>query len=432
MAWSAKLSRRALLAAPALSLVPSRHANVLVVMSDQESALLPGPVRLPNRERLLERGVRFSMAFANTPQCSAARSALLTGLEPHRTGVITNVDGSSLGKPLSPSLPTVGSVFRQAGYRTGYFGKWHLGNEDRGLEQFGFQTYVPWKGDEATARQAAAWIREQSQPWLAWVSFVNPHDIYQLPRVVAQVKPRPGVRPPASGLEALQGKPSEQREYVDRDQGRATREYTPADWVRYRSYYLELVEKVDACLGILLEAVELPRTVVVYTSDHGDALGEHGLPFKGPFMYEELIRIPLVIAAPDNALGRGERDELLTQADLAPTLAGLAGFKWPAPTAGLDLTISHRPRNEVFLEYYAKQKWINPIRTIRTRRWKLNWYDRGNKELYDLDSDPHELHNRAGEAALSDIQRELESKVQAWRKPLLADSLREIAATATK
>lgn len=411
------LTRRHFLAGPAIVLA-QRRPNVLVVMSDQESALLPGAARLPNRERLLKNGVSFRFAFANTPQCSAARSALLTGLEPHRTGVITNVDATSLGKPLSPSIPTVGSVFRQAGYRTGYFGKWHLGNEEQGLAQFGFETYSPWKTDEATARQAAAWVRAQKEPWLAWVSFINPHDVYQAPRLLSRLSARPGVRPPASGLESLEGKPAEQREYMEKDQGRPALHWGREEWLRYRSYYLELVEKVDACLGIVLDAVDLARTVVVYTSDHGDALGEHGLPFKGPFMYEELIRIPLVIAAPERALGHGEREDLVVQADLAPTLASLAGLEWPGPVAGLDLATHRGSRSEVFLEYYAKQKWINPIRTIRTRRWKLNWYDRGNKELYDLEEDPHELRNLAGQATVKEIQHRLEARLDKWRGPL--------------
>jgi len=425
------ISRRALLGSPALLAGAARRPNVLVVMADQESALLPGPAHLPHRDRLRQRGVEFTSAFCNTPQCSAARSALLTGLEPHRTGVIANVDAGSLGRPLSPSLPTAGGVFRQAGYRTGYFGKWHLGNDREGLAAFGFQIYEPGRSDEETAREAARWIRAQAEPWLAWVSFINPHDIYLAPKRLARVRPRPGVKPPASGLEALEGKPSEQREYAERDQGRAALGYGPEDWVRYRSYYLELVEKVDACLGVVLEAVDLGRTVAVYTSDHGDALGEHGLPFKGPFMYEELIRIPLLIAAPEGALGRGRRDDLVTQADLAPTLAALAGLRWPGPTAGLDLTAARNRRREVFLEYYAKQKWVNPIRTLRTRRWKLNCYDRGHRELYDLAADPHEVRNRAEDASLRALRAELQARLDAWRKPWLGNSLRTPAAAPT-
>src|SRR5262245_8239906 len=96
---------------------PTPHRpHVLLFMSDQESALLPGPADLPNRRKLEKDGARFTMAFCNTPQCSPARSSLLTGLEPHQTGVLTNVDPSGLGKALSPSIPTIGSVLRSAGY----------------------------------------------------------------------------------------------------------------------------------------------------------------------------------------------------------------------------------------------------------------------------------------------------------------------------
>ncbi|MCX6631172.1 MAG: sulfatase-like hydrolase/transferase, partial [Candidatus Solibacter sp.] len=105
---------------------PQPRPNILAFMTDQETALLPGPVNTPNRRRIEERGVRFLNAFCNTPQCSPARSALLTGMEPHQTGVLTNVDAASIGKPLRADMPNIGSILRAAGYRTGYFGKWHL------------------------------------------------------------------------------------------------------------------------------------------------------------------------------------------------------------------------------------------------------------------------------------------------------------------
>jgi len=378
-----------------------RRPNVLVFMSDQETALLPGPVNAPNHRRLDQQGVRFTHAFCNTPQCSAARSALLTGLEPHQTGVVTNVDGGSLVKGLSPQLPTIGHVFRQAGYQTGYFGKWHLGPEADSLEPFGFSTTGRGK-DEAVAEQAAAWIVKQSGPWLAWVSILNPHDIYHIVDDLQTVAARRGVSAPFSDQKNLADKPAEQQQYMDQDQGRAAQAYTQQDWLRYRTYYCKLIEKADACLGTVLGAIGDPAsTVIAYTADHGDGIGEHGLPFKGPFMYEPLIRIPLVISAPGR-LKPETRDDLVTQADLSPTLASLAGLKWPSKVTGLDLTRQKNARDAVFLEYYSKQKWVNPIRTIRTSKWKLNWYDSGHQELYDLETDPHELRNLAGDEGFNE------------------------------
>ncbi len=411
------MNRRQLLAGSfpaALRLGAKSPPNVLVFMTDQESALLPGPASLPHRQRLLDRGVRFTHAFCNTPQCSPARAALLTGLEPHRAGVLTNVDESSLGKALAPSTPTVGSFFRKAGYSTGYFGKWHLSKGGGKPDSFGFSTSHAGS-DEECVEAASQWMRSQSGPWLAWVSVLDPHHIYDIPRRLASVKPRPGVRPPFTGLDNLRGKPAEQRAFVDQDQGQQTRQFTPEDWIRYRSFYLDLVEKTDALLGKSLDAAgALDNTVVACTTDHGDALGEHGLSYKGPSLYDELIRIPLVLAAP--GLQRQQRHDLVRQTDLAPTLASLAGLRWDVPGDGRDLTRDRKGPDAVFLEYYSKQKWVNPIRTIRTRQWKLNWYNSGHKELYDLSQDPNEVRNLAGSG--HPMQARLEARISAWRGPI--------------
>jgi arylsulfatase A-like enzyme len=327
--------------------------------------------------------------------------------------VLTNVDAGSLGKPLPQSLASVGTVFSGAGYATGYFGKWHLGGTPHG---FSFAT--PERGkDPDILRAAAGWIREQKQPWLAWVSVINPHDIYSV-RNMLNMKPRERVTLPASDLRNLAGKPAEQQEYVDRDQGKITRDFTPDQWRMYRSYYCDLVEKVDDCLGQVLAAVDLGSTVIAYTSDHGDALGEHGLPFKGPFMYEALVRIPFMIHDPRRLKARTRREELITQTDLAPTLAASAGIQWPGRVDGVDLLSGPVKRDAVFLEYYAKQKWVNPIRTIRTAEWKLNLYDSGNRELYHLASDPHEIRNLAGSKDAAVTERRLEERLNGWRGPM--------------
>ena len=191
---------------------------------------------------------------------------------------LTNVDGSSLGKPLPTKLRTLGTVFRSAGYQTGYFGKWHLGDEQASLDAFGFSTTRHGK-DEAVAKEAAAWIREQKSPWLAYVSILNPHNIYSIGEVLKRTTPRAGVKAPATDLSNLATKPSEQQAYVDKDQGKETRDFTREDWLRYRTFYCELIEKADACFGTVLNAVADPQSsIVVYSADHGDAIGEHGLP----------------------------------------------------------------------------------------------------------------------------------------------------------
>jgi len=404
-------TRRAFLSAAALAAQRPRP-NILVFMTDQETALLPGPAKLPHRARIAAGAANFTHAFCNTPQCSPARSSLLTGLEPHHTGVRTNVDGSSLGSMLDAKVPNIGSVFRAAGWATGYFGKWHLTPGGKKLDEFGFTDRADGNDTEVAA-SAAAWIRKQTVPWLAWVSVLNPHDIYHIREELQRIAIRPGVKPPSTGLENLKQKPSEQRQFVDQDQGKITADFDADHWLRYRSFYLNLLEKTDAQLGQVLDAAGgLANTIVVYTADHGDQLGGHGLPFKGPFMYEPLIRIPLLIRAPGR-MKAGERADLVTQADLAPTLASLAGVKWPSAVDGVSLR-DPIDRDAVFLEYYAKQKWVNPIRTIRTRRWKLNVYERGNRELYDLREDPSETRDLSKVPGHAATLASLEARIKRW------------------
>jgi choline-sulfatase len=134
-------------------------------------------------------------------------------------------------------------------------------------------------------------------------------------------------------------------------------------------------------------------------------------------MHEELIRIPLVVSGP--GISKGVSDAMTTQAELAPMLAKYAGITWPGVRRAPD-------PHAVFLEYYAKQKWVNPIRTVRTRQWKLNWYDSGHKEFYDLSADPHEMINLADDAAFADVQSKLEARVDAWR-PMMKPAARSAA-----
>lgn len=410
------LTRRAWLGSTLVA-AAQQPPNVLLFLTDQETALLPGPVQTPHRDALKKTGVDFSLAFCNTPQCSPARASILSGLYPHKAGILTNVDGSSQGKGLKTSLTTVGKVFHDAGYETGYFGKWHLGG-GQSLGEFGFDVYEGRGSDEAIASQAAQWVGARKKPWFAIVSILNPHHIYEIPREVDKTAVRTGVRKPFSDLRNLDGKPAEQMQYVEKDQGSQTRKFTESDWLKYRSFYCSLVEKADACFGTVMGRVSMSNTVVAYSTDHGDQIGEHGLPYKGPFMYEELLRIPLTIAGPGTDVLVSKRHEFVMQADYGPTLAGLAGLRWPTATDGVDLTKPAPPRAHLFLEYYAKQKWTNPIRTVRTKRFKLNWYDSGNRELYDLQTDPRELRNLANDAAYAVRKRELEAMLTSWRGPI--------------
>jgi choline-sulfatase len=420
---------------------------VLVVLSDQETELVEHSLlRIPHREELEKRGVHFRQAVCAAPQCSPSRATLMTGLYPHQADVVTNVDSGSLGHPLSPRVPTLGRVFQDNGYSTGYLGKWHLGNDARGLEAFGFSGYRPLDGD-ALAEAAARWITEQpSQPWLLVTSFLNPHNIYDVlarltpndgrassPRSGSGLRPdlrvRTGASLPNNFDDDLRMKPRPQFEYLTKDQGKPTLPWGKEEWLRYRSYYLDLIEKVDTQMGVILEAIkqrgEQEKTIVVYSSDHGDMEGAHRLPFKGPFMYDELLRVPLTLSYPPLFSRPLVSDALVSSVDIVPTLIDLAGIRWPQPLSGRSLARLVGPHPQelhraVYAEYYAKQHWVNPIRTIRTTDWKFNDYVKPGSdlatEMYDLRQDPGELHNLAQSSQNQKVEQKLAQDLLGWRR----------------
>ncbi len=415
--------------------------NVLIVLTDQEREDVPRALmHLPHRAELERRGIRLTHTFVTAPQCSASRSTLMTGLYPHNSGVVTNVDKSSLGRALSPNIPTLGRVFRDHGYKTAYLGKWHMtdglggGSNSRddsdALKAFGFDHYHLLSGSEL-ADAAGAWIAKQSsRPWLLVVSFPYlPHNMYRVVKLMEKIKIRPGVKLPPNFNDNLKGKPAAQEQFLQRDQGHVSLGWGEEQWLRYRSYYLELIERVDGYLGKILEPLrrrsDADDTVVVYSSDHGDMGGAHRLPFKGPFMYDELLRVPMVISYPRRFRNPVVSDSMVSSVDLVPTLASIAGIEWPRPLPGKDFSLLFDHPKEtmhaaVFAEYYGKQHWVNPIRTIRTGDWKYNLYVEPGREiaeeLYDLHADPGELNNLAHQSAYADPRTNLRARLLRWRR----------------
>jgi arylsulfatase A-like enzyme len=418
--------------------------DVFILLTDQQRADAFGAagatdVRTPSMDRLARQGVLFTHAFAATPQCSPSRAALLTGRYPHRTGVMGNTGGegggaaASGGVPagmsgaLDRSIPALGQVFSAAGYETAYFGKWHLGGNPG---QYGFDVHDAVVHDPSLARRVVDFMQGRAangarKPLLLVASWINPHDVYSvLSELPPDARALAEVRVPSNLVDALQQKPFPQRHYLEADQGRP---FVGADggmWRRYRAFYNGLVEKVDREIGLVLDAVERrdKPSITVFTSDHGDLGGAHGLPYKGPAMYDELIRVPLAIAWP-GGISAGRSDALVTLIDLLPTLCDLTGVPAPPGVDGLSLRplLERREsrrqawrRDMIFGEYYGKQAWRVPIRMVRTARWKYVRYLGYGEELYDLTADPGELRNRASDPRSASQRRRLARELDGW------------------
>jgi len=193
---------------------------------------------------------------------------LLTSRFPHRTGVMGNTGGGAGGTPpagmsvaLDRSLPTLGRVFAAAGYETAYFGKWHLGGTPG---EYGFESHNSTIGDSTLARHVIAFVQERtkgasgaSRPLLLVVSWLNPHDIYNvLTAAQPDAHALATARLPSNLVDDLQHKPSPQRHYLEEDQGKPFVGADQALWRRYRAFYDGLVETVDREIGTVLDAFE--------------------------------------------------------------------------------------------------------------------------------------------------------------------------------
>jgi len=371
--------------AQAPAVIRKEAPNILLIMSDQEQARqdLPVGLPLPHHERLLAGGLEFTNYNVTTAPCTPSRSVLYTGQHTKFTGAVANAN-TPFFKELPQSMPTLGTMMQELGYYTAYKGKWHLGdlgppaipesmrypNKSGALLDYGFADYSEfgdavggtWEGfmrDREIANDAARWLHQQGrslknkQPWFLAVNLVNPHDIMFYQSHAEQVNGRlhkdflsplrgaPSSSPYDKSWEHLplpqnvtdqdlNGLPDMHRRYVefcDYFYGSMPRDDL-ALWRKFRSYYFNCIRDVDRHLGTVLDALDSARlddnTIVVYTSDHGELAGAHGLRQKGPFIYKENLRVPLIVRHPD-LVGGQQRSEPTSAVDLVPTLLGLAG-----------------------------------------------------------------------------------------------------------
>lgn len=354
------------------------HPNILMIVTDEERQNLPRPqgFALPARERLAASGVSFENYYGASVQCSSARSVMYTGRHVPITQIFDN-DNMPYVRPLDPALGTIGTMLQDAGYYCTYQGKWHLSNAyvdpshpaptTRALEPYGFFEWNDWgdidggawaglRVDPVVAGQAAKWLRDRAavvreeQPWFMAVNFVNPHDIMsfdygghadvELPPALAHaVKMKPpaaiplyardwDVELPATVDDDLKSAAPAVREYAAMtDTVFGTVDNNDA-WRAGLNFYLNCLRDVDRHIGVVLDALEASgqadNTVVIFTADHGELAGSHGLRQKGNVMYDENFHVPLIVRHPD-VQGGSTTDALASAVDLAPTILDIAG-----------------------------------------------------------------------------------------------------------
>ncbi len=413
--------------------------NLLLVFADQMRAHAMGcagnpEVLTPNLDRLAGQGVMFENAVANCPVCTPSRGSLLTGLWPTAHRALTN------DMPVRTDVPALGTCLREAGYRTGYIGKWHLGGVPRdrfippGPERLGFDdywaawncahsyfdgkyhldtpevyTFEGYEPDGQTDLALRFMERYRGEPWALVVSFGTPHAPYH------QVPDRWLAGYDAESLELRDNVPGDSEE--DRERGRLT-----------MARYYAAVSALDHDLGRMLSALERleveERTLVVFTSDHGDMLGSQGRTKKEQ-PWDEAVLVPLLMRCP-SLLPSGVRTRAVAGImDVTPTLLDLLGRPVPESMQGRSLAVSARGKAEeesgsaplgiLIPVDQAVAQGVPEWRGVRTERYTYARRRGGDGWLlYDNQEDPLQQNNLIEEPSAAALRESMEAELARW------------------
>ncbi len=387
--------------------------NVLLIITDQQRADAVGYetpwVHTPHLNALAQQSVVCSRAFVQSPQCQPSRASIFTGRYPTAHRVWWN------DIHIPKSEVTLGNYLRDAGYHTGYFGKLHFDGADghaKVASHFGFdETFLfedwqkslsmqfdkssgriqdeffrvmmtkTWTGrlaereihhEEVVTHKAESFIKSAQRPFLCVVGFHGPHPPYASPDLFSGLYSRDGMLVPKQAI-------ANQNGYV----------MSAQEWRELKAQYYGSVSWIDDCVGRLLAAVG-PETIVVFTSDHGDILGDHGLFSKGMFAFDGNVRVPLLMRLPDvkSVVYRHSVQSI----DILPTVLEACGVQVSAAVQGKSLlraVADDRYVNDVVLSMIGHKLRLRMVRTLHHKYWLC-----GDEEhLFDLREDPDEQVN---------------------------------------
>lgn len=441
----------------------SKRPNILWICTDQQRydtiAALGNPhIRTPHLDRLVAEGLAFTHAFCQSPICTPSRASFLTGRYPSSIRACTNGNAH-----WSEASPLVTKMLAEAGYDCGLAGKLHLAGAQGRIEprpqQDGYRVfhwshspqdlwpeghaYADWlwaqghrlrelarnpSGIPAELHQttwctdrAIDFISEQrDSPWLMSVNLFDPHPPFDPPQAYLdhyRLDQMPGPLFHESDLAA-------QSRLAEVDFQTKPRKPEEFDAYGIQAAYYAMIELIDHNLGRMLDALERTgqreSTFVIFMSDHGEMLGDHGLVQKGCRFYEGLVRVPLIFSMPQRFRSGILSDALVELIDIAPTLLQLAGLEALPAMAGrslLPLWTGQRIEHREFVraEYY---RTLNPAdfpgfvgsygTMIRTRKHKLNVYHGCSVgELFDIEDDPGEFRNRWDDSDMMPLKLDL-------------------------
>lgn len=443
--------------------------NILFLMTDQQRwdamSCTDSWVQTPNLDRIAAQAVRFTRCITTTPICVPARVTMATGRYPHNNSVWNNIEYT-----LPPDGPSWMRDIRDLGYRTSMFGKTHL-HPHRGdlrerehlLHDYGLDDVDEIGGPRASAvlmsHMTAMWqskgllepyradfderfsnkhhvVRpsvlpledyadvyvgqrakryieqfDRDDPWFCWVSFGGPHEPWDAPEPYASMYEPESMPEPVPRSRDDQPRP---QGWLDYYMARASPAFDPGDEAAMRANYAGNVTLIDDQIGEILDAVEargeLDRTVIVFTSDHGEMNGDWGLIYKMNFL-DGALRVPLLVRTPDTAAsgGGGVNESLAENCDIGPTIVELAGGELSyaqfakSLVPALDPAVEHR--DDALSEFRGEFM-------LMTRRYKAALNRDGKVYmLFDRAQDPRETRNLAGLSESRPVEDEMRLRI---------------------
>lgn len=435
----------------------SVRPNIVFLLSDDQrpdtiAALGNSVIKTPHLDQLVKQGTSFTRAVCANPICTPSRAEILTGVSGFHNGSL------DFGKPIKSELPTWAQTMHNAGYNSWYVGKWHndgkpvkrgydetLGLftggggrwsvpsfDGNGVKVTGYRGWIfqddkrkldPLKGtglssniSEHFADAAIEFIeREHNQPYFLHVCFTAPHDPLFLPIGYEKYYDPTKIPVPAN---FRTGHPFEHGNQYGRDEVLLPFPRTKKIVQNDLSLYYSVISHLDAQVGRVVAALkksgQWENTILIYSSDHGLAMGSHGLRGKQN-MYEHTVGVPLIIAGPGIPANQ-RTDAQCYLRDLYPTSCDLAGISIPKSVEGKSLKpVMIGEKERVYDEVYCYFR--NFQRMIRTDRWKLILYPHLNRvQLFDLKQDPLEQQDLAKDPQHQKVLSTLQQKLNAWRK----------------
>jgi len=450
--------------------------NILIFMTDQQrGASVLGEAQMPHVEQFKKEGLTFTQAHCPSPHCCPSRASFFSGLMPTQHEVWHNVQvPNAITRELALGVETWSESLKASGYDLFFAGKWHVSATespgDRGFEPAGekpfpktgtdnlsqrcwdrIKTSTPSQPESENRKQGEIQrsgyppythygisenpfndqnvvdmakdrllsLKDHSKPWCLYAGTLGPHDPYFVPQEYLDLYPIEDIELPESYMDDLSNRPNLYRRTRDRFAQLTDQEHKEAI-----QHYLAFCTYEDALFGQLLKALEeqgdADNTLVVYLSDHGDYMAEHGLWCKGLPCFKGAYHIPCILRWPNGLTQPGRSvDEFVGLQDFAPTFTDLADSKPLGWLSGSSLLPFIRNENDIkWRQEYYTQSNGNELygiqRSVTNRNYKLVFNGFDYDELYDLTKDPHEMNNLIDDPSMKTVIKEMYKKLWSY------------------